>query len=61
MAATMQDCKSPLGGGVSGRFWFGEFGFPAPDAILVVTRLLGSLSRSDEPLSAVLDREAAWG
>ncbi len=61
MAAAMREHGALLGGGPSGRFWYADAGFPSPDALMTVTRLLVLLSRSDEPLSAVLDREAAWG
>jgi phosphomannomutase len=50
-----------LGGGPSGRFWHTGYaaGLPLPDALMTVTLLLELLSRTDDPLSAVLDREAA--
>ena len=59
LSAAMSENGALLGGGPSGRFWFNDAGFPSPDALMTVTRLLVLLSRSDEPLSAVLDREAA--
>ena len=58
MSAAMRQHGALLGGGPSGRFWHGETGLPLPDALMTVTRLLMLLSRSDEPFSAVLDREA---
>ena len=61
LSAAMSEHGAPLGGGPSGRFWYSDAGFPSPDALMTVTRLLVLLSRSDEPLSAVLDREAPWG
>ena len=36
-------------------------GLPLCDALMTVTRLLIALSRSDEPLSQVLDRDAPFG
>ena len=61
MAAAMREHGALLGGGPSGRFWHADAGVPLPDALMTVTRLLMLLSRSDEPLSAVLDREAPLG
>jgi len=51
-----------LGGGPSGRFWYAGHaaaGLPLPDALMTLTLLLELLSRTDDPLSVVLDREAA--
>jgi len=50
-----------LGGGPSGRFWHAGYaaGPPLPDALMTLTLLLELLSRTDDPLSVVLDREAA--
>jgi phosphomannomutase/phosphoglucomutase len=59
MAAAMRDHGSAIGGGRSGRFWHPVAGIPLPDALMTITRLLVVLSRSDEPLSVVLDREAS--
>ena len=59
VSAAMSETRRLVGGGPSGRFWYSEAGFPTADALMTVTRLLVLLSRSDEPLSAVLDREAA--
>ena len=56
MAAAMREHGAPFGGGPSGRFWHAEAGVPLPDALMTITRLLILLSRSDEPLSAILDR-----
>ncbi len=52
-----------LGGGPSGRFWFGfaDGGPPLPDALMTLTRLLTILSQSDRRFSEVLDRQAAVG
>jgi phosphomannomutase len=61
MATAMQEHHAALGGGPSGRFWHVDAGVPLPDALMTITRLLVLLSRSDEPLSAVLDREAPPG
>ena len=58
MAAAMQRVGAMLGGGVSGRFWHVESGVPLPDGLMTITQLLKLLSRTDEPLSTVLDREA---
>jgi phosphomannomutase len=60
LSAAMSETGALVGGGPSGRSWYSEAGFPSADALMSVTRLLVLLSRSDEPLSAVLDREAAW-
>ena len=49
-----------LGGGPSGRVWHSEAGLPLCDALMTVTRLLIALSRGDEPLSKVLDRDAPF-
>jgi phosphomannomutase len=61
MAAAMREHGAMLGGGPSGRFWHANLGVPLPDALMTITRLLVLLSRSDEPFSAVLDREAVTG
>jgi phosphomannomutase len=61
MAAAMNEHAAMLGGGPSGRFWHCVDGVPLPDALMTITRLLVLLSRSDEPLSAVLDRETPLG
>jgi phosphomannomutase len=61
MAAAMREHGALFGGGPSGRFWYAEAGVPLPDALMTITRLLTLLSRSDEPLSAVLDREETAG
>ncbi len=59
MAAAMCRHAAPLGGGVSGRFWYAQGTTALPDALRVLTELLVVLSQSDRPFSAVLDREAA--
>ena len=46
-----------VGGGPSGRFWHTDAGFPLPDALTTLSLLLAILSRSDRPLSEVLDGE----
>jgi hypothetical protein len=48
----MREHHARLGGGASGRFWFGGPAV-APDALHVLALLLNVLSRSDRPLSAV--------
>ena len=58
MATAMQRVGAMLGGGVSGRFWHIESGVPLPDGLMTITQLLKLLSRTDESLSTVLDREA---
>ena len=62
MAAAMRQHGAILGGGPSGRFWYAGHaaaGLPLPDALMTLTLLLELLSRTDDPLSVVLDREAA--
>jgi phosphomannomutase len=61
MAAAICEHGGMLGGGPSGRFWHAELGLPLPDALMTVTRLLETLSRSDDPLSRLLDRDAPLG
>jgi phosphomannomutase len=61
MAAAMRKQGAILGGGPTGRFWHLVAGVPLPDALMTITRLLMLLSRSDEPFSAVLDREVPPG
>jgi len=63
MAAAMRQHGAILGGGPSGRFWHTGYaaGLPLPDALMTVTLLLELLSRTDDPFSVVLDREAAIG
>ena len=56
MARTMRRHGALLGGGPSGRLWHADGGLPLPDALRTVTRLLTLLSRSDRPLSEILDR-----
>jgi phosphomannomutase len=58
MAAAMLEHNAVLGGGPSGRFWHRLSDLPLPDALMTITRLLAILSRSDEPFSVVLDRDA---
>ncbi len=61
MARAMRTHHATFGGGPSGRFWHVIAGVALPDALMTITQLLILLSRSDEPLSAVLDREAPPG
>jgi phosphomannomutase len=61
MYAAMREHGAMLGGGSSGRFWHADAGLPLCDALMTVTRLLMALSRGDEPLSKVLDRDAPLG
>ncbi len=49
--------RATLGGGPSGRFWHALEDHPVADALVSLTLLLGRLSRSDRPLSQVLDAE----
>ncbi len=58
MAAAMNATGASFGGGPSGRFWHRVTDVQVPDALMTVTRLLERLSRGDEPLSKVLDRDA---
>ena len=44
-----------LGGGPSGRFWYALEDHPVADALVSLTLLLARLSRSDRPLSQVLE------
>lgn len=59
MERAMRQHEAQIGGGPSGRFWYAAGGFPLPDALATLTRLLVVLSRTDRPFSQVLDREAA--
>ncbi len=61
MAAAMREHHAVFGGGPGGRFWHVVAGVPLPDALMTITQLLVLLSRSDEPFSAILDREAPLG
>jgi phosphomannomutase len=61
MAGAMRAHCASFGGGSAGRFWHVVGGVALPDALATITELLILLSRSDEPLSAVLDREAPPG
>jgi phosphomannomutase len=60
-AAAMRECKAVFGGGPAGRFWHLIAGMPLPDGLMTITQLLILLSRSDEPFSAVLDRQVPLG
>ncbi len=57
MAATIQSSEALLGGGASGRFWFGARP-AAPDSLMALSLLLALLSQSDRPFSEVLDSGA---
>lgn len=61
MAAAMRRNRAACGGTPDGRIWYGGSGVPLPDALHTLTHLLTLLSRSDRPLSLVLDREASCG
>jgi phosphomannomutase len=60
MYRAMREHSARLGGGPTGRFWYGnEDGHVSADAVASVTHLLRILSRSDRQLSEVLDAEVA--
>ncbi len=59
LAVVMQANDAALGAGAGGRFWHRDLGLPVPDALMTVTAILILLSRSDAPLSRVLDQLAA--
>jgi phosphomannomutase len=60
MERAVRQTGAVLGGGPSGRFWYRrEETCVAADALVTLTLLLSLLSRSDRPLSEVVD--AAWG
>jgi phosphomannomutase len=61
IASAMREHGAILGGGPSGRFWHNVAEIPLPDALMTITRLLVILSRSDDPFSVVLDRDAPLG
>jgi phosphomannomutase len=61
MSEAGREHSAVVGGGASGRFWHNVAGVYLPDGLMTVTRVLMLLSRSDEPFSALLDREAAVG
>ena len=54
MFETMLSSQARLGGGPSGRIWFGGQ-HPTSDALRVLTELLGLLSQADVPLSSLVD------
>ncbi len=54
MFVAMQRSGAALGGGPSGRIWFGGE-LPQPDALRTLGELLQLLSQSDRPLSEVLE------
>jgi phosphomannomutase len=58
MYAAVDTHRAVLGGGASGRLWFGA-DWPICDALLLISLLLGILSQTDRPLSEVLDSAAA--
>jgi phosphomannomutase len=57
MAASLREHGALLGGGPNGRFWY-HAGYPTADALRTLTWLVVLLSRSDRPLTYVLDAEA---
>ena len=60
MDQTMRAGRAILGAGPSGRFWYrSDDGHASADALMTLTCLLRLLSRSDRPLSQVLDVEQA--
>ena len=61
VSAVMRANRAALGFGPGARYWHSLAGAPLPDALLTVTWLLKILSRGDEPLSQVLDREVPAG
>lgn len=65
MVQAMRDHKALLGGGPSGRCWYGSpwthDSPPTADALLTLTWLLEILSQSDRPLSQVLDEAPPAG
>jgi phosphomannomutase len=54
MDETMRASEAIFGGGPSGRFWYREAN-ASPDALKTLTMLLTILSKSDAPLSQVVD------
>ena len=54
----MRTSGALLGGGTSGRIWHRE-AVPAADALKTLTMLLAILSKSDAPLSQVVDEGVA--
>ena len=54
----MRENGAMLGFGPGVRYWHSMAGVPLPDALMTVTWLLKILSRGDEPLSGVLDRDS---
>lgn len=57
VSAAMRANGATLGFGPGARYWHATGGVPLPDALMTVTWLLKILSRGDEPLSGVLDRD----
>jgi phosphomannomutase len=57
-AKVMASQNAVLGLSANNRFWHSLDGIALPDALMTVTRLLLSLSRSDEAFSVLLDRAA---
>lgn len=53
MTRAMQRQQAVFGADEAGRFWFAE-SFPTCDALLTVVHLLQALSRSDSPLSRII-------
>lgn len=57
VCADMRKTGAALGFGPSARYWHVVGGVPLPDALTTVTWMLKILSRGDEQLSGVLDRD----
>ncbi|MCH8923038.1 MAG: hypothetical protein IIA67_07815, partial [Planctomycetes bacterium] len=55
---TMRASEALFGGGPSGRVWYRE-AVPSADALKTLTMLLSILSKSDAPLSQVVDEQVA--
>ncbi len=60
MANAMRQHGATYAADAEGRLWHRVSSVPTPDALHTLTHLLVLLSRSDRPLSVVLDREAVW-
>ncbi|MEX0675613.1 MAG: hypothetical protein WD063_00960 [Pirellulales bacterium] len=60
MCERMESTGALVGGGASGRYWFSGPP-PMPDALLSLSLLITILSRSDRPLSEVLDAAPGAG
>ena len=60
MANAMRQHGATYAADAEGRLWHRVSSVPTPDALHSLTHLLVLLSRSDRPLSVVLDRETIW-